>query len=66
MAQVVEILPHGWQEPIYPAVNTMAADDLGTQVVRSSAVMVLTKLSQNIPAATHEVLIHTELIHLLD
>ena len=45
MVQVLETFPHGRQgitsHPSY-VVNTMAADDLVTQVARSSATTVLT------------------------
>ena len=42
MAQVVEIFPYGKiREPVYPIVNTMAADDLAMQGARASIAMVL-------------------------
>ena len=40
--QVNEIYPDGRHRPAYLIVNTMAADDLATQVARASAAMVLT------------------------
>ena len=49
MVQVVEIIPCGKQEPVYPAVNNnMVADVLVMQVARASAAMVLSNFSQNI------------------
>ena len=48
MAEVVETLPCERQGPIYPTVNSMVAGDLATQGTRSSAAMVLTKLTWNI------------------
>ena len=38
----------GRQWPVYPAVNTMAADDLLTQGTRTSVAMVIKLFSQNI------------------
>ena len=42
MGQVVEILPHGRQRPVYPAVDITVADDLATIGARASAAMVST------------------------
>ena len=48
MAQVAVIILHATRTCISCIVNTMAADDLATQVARSSAAMVVSQFSWNI------------------
>ena len=54
MAQVVEILPHGRPEVIYPSVNNLVADGMAMQRVRASAALLLTYLSLNILSSAPE------------
>ena len=46
MAQVVEIIPHVWQELVNSTVNIMGADVLATQRTRAAATMILTMLNR--------------------
>ena len=61
MAQVVEIISCGKQGPVYSTINNMAADDLVTQRARALAVMILTKIFQNILVSWPQGLKHSSL-----
>ena len=56
--EVVEILTHNRQEPVYHTVNNMAAYDLALQGAKASVAMILTYLSWNIPDSLPEGLKH--------